>query len=135
VNSAALRERPVLSRVPLWSLLLPIKMGGIFVRLAENASIYRKGGRELLLSCAGGCFWGLGVGLFIFLRLGAPATHELSGYMVGLFLMAGLKSGFSLYVIRSLVVSGFRNLRRKGPKPTSKVRSSVGLSVSVQKSG
>ncbi len=104
------------------------------MRLTEITPIYRKAGKELLLSCVGGGFWGLGVGLFIFLRLGIPATDELSGYVVGLFLMAGLKVGFSLYVIRSLVISGIRTLRRKGPKPTSKVRPSVVLSVSVQKS-
>jgi hypothetical protein len=134
MNSASLRERPVISRVPLRRLLLADKNGGIFVRLAEIAPIYRKAGRQLLLSCAGGCFWGLGVGFFIFLRLGALASHELSGYMVGLFLMAGLKFGFSLCVIRSLVMSSIRTLRHKGPKSTDKHRPSVGLSVSVQKS-
>jgi len=91
----------VLSRIPLWCLLLADNLEGIFVRLAEIASVYRKAGRELLLSCAVGCLWGWESGCFIFLRLGAPATHELSGYMVGLFLTAGLKFGFWLYVIRS----------------------------------
>lgn len=115
-------------------LCLADKIEGILVRLTEITPIYRKAGKELLLSCAVGCLWGLGVGSFIFLRLGVPATHELSGYMVGLFLMAGLKSGFSLFVIRSLVMSGTRTLRRKGPKPASKVGPSAVLSVSVQKS-
>jgi hypothetical protein len=135
LNRASQRERAVLSRIPLWCLLLADNLEGIFVRLAEIASIYRKAGRELLLSCAVGCLWGLGVGLFIFLRLGAPATHELSGYMVGLFLTAGLKFGFWLYVIRSLIMPGIRTLRHKGPKSTDELRPSVVLPVSVGKSG
>ena len=73
------------------------------MRLAEITSACRETGRELLRFCARGCFTGLGVGFFIFLRLGTPATHELSGYMVGLFLMAGLKLGFSWWVIRGLI--------------------------------
>ena len=73
------------------------------MRLAEITSKCRKEGKELLLSCARGCFCGLGVGFFMFLRLGAPATHELTGYMIGLFLMAGLMFGFSLWVIRILL--------------------------------
>ncbi len=92
----------MLSKIPLWCLHLAIKTERIFVRLAEIISKCRKEGKELVLSCARGCFCGLGVGFFLFLRLGAPATHELTGYMVGLFLMAGLKFGFSLWVIRGL---------------------------------
>jgi hypothetical protein len=93
----------MLLKIPLWRLRLDVKTERIFVRLTEITSICRKAGKELLLSCARGCFGGLGVGLFLFLRLGAPATHELTGYMVGLFLMAGLKLGLSLWVIRTLV--------------------------------
>jgi hypothetical protein len=65
------------------------------VRLAEITSKCKKEGKELLLSYARGCFCGLGVGFFLFLRLGPPATRELSGYVAGLFVMAGLKFGFS----------------------------------------
>jgi hypothetical protein len=82
------------------------------MRLAEIASKCRKAGKELLLSCVRGCFCGLGVGFFMFLRLGAPAAQELTGYMVGLFLMAGLKFGFSLWLIHSLVfplINDFRH--------------------------
>ncbi len=90
------------------------------MRLAEITSKCKKEGKELLLSCARGCFSGFGVGFFIFLRLGAPATRELSGYMVGLFLVAGLKLGFFLWLIRSLVfplIQHFRgsNSRTSGP--------------------
>lgn len=80
------------------------------MQLAEITSKCRKAGRELLLSCARGCFCGLGVGFFLFLRLGTPATHELTGYMVGLFLMAGLKFGFFLWVIRSLAFPLIRHI-------------------------
>ena len=93
----------MLSKIPMWCLHLAAKTERIFVPLAEITSKCRKAGKELLLSCARGCFAGLGIGCFIFLRLGAPATRELFGYMVGLFLTAGLKLGFFLWVIRSLV--------------------------------
>jgi hypothetical protein len=86
-------------------------LGHNFLRLAELASMCRNAGRELLLSCAHGCFTGLGVGFFIFLRLGAPATHELTSYVVGLFVMAGLKFGFSLWMIRSLVFPPLPHIR------------------------
>jgi hypothetical protein len=100
------------SKIPLWCLHLAVKTERIFVRLAEITSKGRKGGKELVLSCARGCFCGLGVGFFLFLRLGAPATQELTGYMVGLFLMAGLKFGFSLWVIRGLVFPLIHQFRR-----------------------
>src|SRR3981189_3573536 len=110
----------MLSKIPLSCLYLAVKTERISMRLAEIGSISRKTGKELLLSCACGCFCGLGVGLFLFLRLGAPATRELSGYMVGLFLVAGLKLGFFLWLIRSLVfplIQHFRgsNSRTSGP--------------------
>jgi hypothetical protein len=99
----------MLSTIPLFCP--HVKTERNFLRLAEIASKCIKAGRELLLFCANGCFTGLGVGFFMFLRLGAPATHELTGYMVGLFLTAGLKFGFSLWVIRSLVIPLFRHIR------------------------
>jgi hypothetical protein len=99
------------SKILLWCLHLAVKTERIFVRLAEITSKCRKEGKELVLSCARGCFCGLGVGFFLFLRLGAPATPELSGYMVGLFLMAGLKLGFSLGIIRSLAFPLLRHIR------------------------
>jgi hypothetical protein len=93
----------MLSKIPLFCMHLAVKTERNSLRLAQITSKCRDAGKELLLSCARGCFCGLGVGFFMFLRLGAPATHELTGYMVGLFLMAGLKFGFSLWVIRSFV--------------------------------
>src|SRR5260370_31345267 len=101
----------MLSKIPLWCLHIAVKTEHIFVRLAEITSKCRKEGKELVLSCARGCFCGLGVGFFLFLRLGAPATRELTGYMVGLFLMAGLKLGFSLGIIRNLAFPLIRHIR------------------------
>jgi len=101
----------MLSKIPLWCLHLAVKTERIFVRLTEITSICRNAGKGLFLSSARGCLCGLGVGLFLFLRLGAPATRELSGYVVGLFLMAGLKFGFSMWVIRSLVFPLIRHIR------------------------
>ena len=93
----------MLSKIPVSCLYLAAKTERISMRLAEIGSISTKTAKELLLSCARGCFCGLGVGFFMFLRLGTPATHELTGYMIGLFLMAGLMFGFSLWVIRILL--------------------------------
>ncbi len=110
----------MLSKIPLWCLHLAVKTERIFVRLTEITSICRKAGKELLLSSACGCFCGLGVGFFLFLRLGAPATHELTGYMVRLFLMAGLKFGISSWLIRTLVfllVRHFRHSNSPPPRP------------------
>jgi len=102
----------MLSKIPLFCLHVAVKTEHNCLRLAEIASKCIKDGRELLLFCVNGCFTGLGVGFFMFLRLGAPATHELTGYMVGLFLMAGLKFGFSLWLIRSLVLPLINHFRR-----------------------
>jgi hypothetical protein len=101
----------MLTKIPFCCLHVAVKTERNFLRLAEITSKCRSAGRELLLSCARGCFTGLGVGFFMFLRLGAPATRELTGYMVGLFLIAGLKFGFSLWVIRRLVFLLFRHIR------------------------
>jgi hypothetical protein len=109
----------MLSKIPLYCLHVAVKTESNFMRVAEITSRCRKTGRELLLFCARGCFSGLGVGLFLFLRLGAPATRELSGYVVGLFLMAGLNFGFSLWVIRSLVFPLIHHFRHSN-SPTSR---------------
>src|SRR5229473_703621 len=101
----------MLSKILLYCLYVAVKAVSNFMRVAEITSRCRKTGRELLLFCARGCFSGLGVGFFIFLRLGPPAIHELFGYMVGLFLMAGLKLGFFLWVIRSLAFPLIRHQR------------------------
>ena len=86
------------------------------LRLAEIASKRRNAARELTLSCVRGYFAGLGVAFFLFLRLGAPATRELTCYMVGLFLMAGLKFGFSLCVIHSFALPYINHLRVPGKR-------------------
>jgi len=105
----------MLSKIPVWCLYLAVKARRVIMQLAAITPKCRKAGKELLDSCARGCFAGLGIGCFIFLRLGAPATRELSGYMVGLFLIAGLKLGFSLWVIRSLVFPLIHNSRHSSP--------------------
>src|ERR1700730_3439667 len=102
----------MLSKIPLFCLHVAVKTERNSLRLAEITSKYRNAGIELVLSCARGCFTGLGVGFFMFLRLGTPATHRLTGYMVGLFLMAGLKLGFSLWVIRSFIFRHTNHFRR-----------------------
>src|SRR6267143_7182767 len=112
-------QLPMLSRIPLCCLHVAVKTERNFMRLAEITSKCRKEGKKLLLSSARGCFCGLGVGFFIFLRLGAPATHELSGFMVGLFLIAGLKFGLSSWAIRSLVFPLIHHCRHSNP-PTSR---------------
>jgi len=101
----------MLSKVPMWCLHLAVKTERNSVRLTEITSICRKAVKELLLSSAYGCFCGLGVGFFLFLRLGAPETRELTGYMIGLFLVAGLKLGFSLGIIRSLAFALIGHIR------------------------
>lgn len=101
----------MLTKIPLWCLYLAVKARRIISQLAGISPLCRKAAKELFLSCARSCFYGLGVGLFLFLRLGAPATRELTGYIVGLFLMAGLKLGFSLGMIRSLAFPLIRHIR------------------------
>ena len=88
------------------------------MRLSKDISWCTKAGKELLLFCARGFFYGLGISFFMILRLGPPATHELSGYMVGLFVRAGLKFSFSLWVIRSLVFALIHHCRHSSyPTP------------------
>lgn len=94
----------MLSKLPQRYLLLAVKTERISVRLAEIIAFCRKVGKELLLSVAHGCFCGAGVGFFVFLHLGFPKDLEFTGYISGLFVVAGLKFGFSLWAIRSLVV-------------------------------
>src|SRR5258706_13491934 len=102
----------MLSKIPLFCLQVGVKTERNFLRLAEITPKGKNAGRELLLTCAGCCFTGLGVGFFMFLRLGPPATHELTGYMVGLFMMAGLKLGYSLRMISRYVTPLIDHCRR-----------------------
>ena len=82
------------------------------MRLAEIVALLEKVGKELLFSCVRGCLCGAGVGFFLFLRLGFPKDAELAGYISGLFVVAGLKLGLSLWAIRHLagpIISRLRN--------------------------
>lgn len=75
------------------------------MQLAEMTSFCRNAGKEVLLSCARGCFYGAGVGFFLFLRLGFPKDGYLAGYISGLFVVAGLKVSFSWWIIRRLAAA------------------------------
>lgn len=84
----------------------------ISVRRSEIITVCAKAGEELLLACVRGGLCGAGVGLFFFLRLGFPKDAELVGYLSGLFVLAGLKLGFSWYLLRSVatpIISRVRN--------------------------
>jgi hypothetical protein len=64
------------------------------------------------MSCVRGCLCGAGVGFFLFIRFGFPKDAHLAGYISGVFVVAGLKFGFSWWVICSLaspIVSRLRN--------------------------
>lgn len=84
-------------------MLLAVKSERISARLDEIIAFCKKLGTELLLSCAHGCLSGAGIGFFLFVRLGFPKDTKLAGYISGLFIVAGLKFGLFLWVIRSLV--------------------------------
>jgi len=93
----------MLAGVQGWCILFAVKIERITVRLAEIIGFCKKAGKELLLSCAGGCLCGAGIGFFLLAHLGFPKDLYLAGYLSGLFLVAGTKFGFSVWVIRSLV--------------------------------
>lgn len=90
------------SKVQQQWLLFAVKTERISVRLAEINAFCRKVGKELLFCCARGCLYGAGVGFFVFLHLGLPKDLQFTGYVSGLFVAAGLKFAFALWVIRSL---------------------------------
>ena len=50
--------------------------------------------KELLLFCGLGAVVGAGIGLIVFLHLGAPKTSENAGYVAGLFVKSGVQLGF-----------------------------------------
>lgn len=72
------------------------------MRLAEIASFASQVGKELLVSCVRCGLCGAGIGFFLFFRLGFPKDAQFAGYLGGLFVIAGIKLGFSLWVIRRL---------------------------------
>lgn len=108
------------SKVQRQSLPFAAKTELVSGRLAEIIAFCKKAGKGLLLSCARGCLGGAGIGFFVFLRLGFPKDLNLAGYLSGLFVVAGLKFGFSLWVIRNLVFPLAYHLRESNsslPRP------------------
>jgi hypothetical protein len=93
----------MLAEISQRCILLAVKIERITVRVTQMMGFCRKAGKELLLSCAEGCLYGTGVGLFVFSHLGFPRDINLAGYVSGLFIVAGVKLGFSVWVIRSLI--------------------------------
>jgi hypothetical protein len=57
-------------------------------------------GREFLFLTAGGACFGGAVGFFFFLHLGIPGQPYLTGFVSGLFVMAGVKVGFVVWLVR-----------------------------------
>jgi len=85
------------------SLLLAGKTEPVSVHLMQMSAFCRKSGRALLFSCARGGLCGAAVGFFFFLHLGVPKDPEFTGYISGLFVVAGLKFGLCLWAIRDFV--------------------------------
>lgn len=56
--------------------------------------------KDFLGFCALGVGAGVGVGFFMFVRLGFPKQSYMIGYMSGLFIGSGIKFGISLWLIR-----------------------------------
>jgi hypothetical protein len=54
---------------------------------------WQRAARQFILFTAGGALFGVAVGFFVFLRLGFPSQAALSGYLSGLFVVAGCKVG------------------------------------------
>jgi hypothetical protein len=50
--------------------------------------------KELLLFCSVGALVGAGIGLIVFLHLGAPKTSEDAGHVASLFVKSGVQLGF-----------------------------------------
>src|SRR5258708_12920813 len=71
--------------------------------------------KELLLFCGVGAVVGAGIGLIVFLHLGAPKTSENAGYVAGLF----LKSRCPLDLISCVFPLAVKPLRPRFFPPTS----------------
>src|ERR1700730_18914239 len=56
--------------------------------------------KDFLGFCALGVGAGVGVGFFMFVRLGFPKESYMIGYMSGLFIGSGIKFGISLWLVR-----------------------------------
>lgn len=85
-------------------MLLAVKTERISLRLDGIIAFCKKTGKELLLSGARGCLFGAGIGLFLFLRLGFPKDAYLAVYLSRLFIVAGLKFGLFLWLLRGLLL-------------------------------
>jgi hypothetical protein len=68
---------------------------------------YRKSLKELALFPALGLACGVGIGFFVFLRLGFPRDPHIAGYVSGLFLLAGFELGLVVAVSRFLYCTLF----------------------------
>ena len=73
--------------------------------------------KELLLFCGLGAVVGAGIGLIVFLHLGAPKTSENAGYVAGLF----VKSGVQLGIISWMFHVAVKPLGRWFFRPTGKM--------------
>jgi hypothetical protein len=57
--------------------------------------------KDMFVCCLLGCVSGVGVGFFVFLRLGFPHKSEyLVGYICGLFVVSGMKFGITVWLTR-----------------------------------
>jgi hypothetical protein len=62
--------------------------------------------KDFVVFCGLGCASGVGVGFFIFLRLGLPKESQyMIGYICGLFIISGLKFGIGVWIVRILSFS------------------------------
>jgi hypothetical protein len=73
--------------------------------------------KELLLFCGVGAVVGAGIGLIVFLHLGAPKSSENAGYVAGLF----VKSGVQLGIISWMFHVAVKPLGRWFFRPTGKM--------------
>jgi hypothetical protein len=64
---------------------------------------WRRETGEFVLFTGGGALFGASVGFFFFLHLGFPSQPELSGYLSGLFVVAGGKVGLLGWFVRIVI--------------------------------
>lgn len=77
---------------------------------------WQKVARQFILFTAGGALFGAAVGFFVFLRLGFPSQVSLSGYLSGLFVVAGCKVGLLTWFASILI----RYKKFSTPDPANK---------------
>jgi hypothetical protein len=64
---------------------------------------WRRETGEFVLFTGGGALFGASLGFFFFLHLGFPGQPELSGYLSGLFVVAGCKVGLLGWFVRIVI--------------------------------